>query len=81
MIEILSPGKENERRDRILKRRLYGQYGVREYWIADPQNQVVEIYRLGKRGLRLVAKLTGQREITSTVLPGFKCRVAGIFAF
>ena len=29
VIEILSPGAENERRDRQAKRQLYGKYGVR----------------------------------------------------
>jgi Uma2 family endonuclease len=34
VIEILSPGDQNERRDRDLKRRLYSAHGVREYWIV-----------------------------------------------
>src|SRR5205085_10923516 len=29
VIEIVSPGAENERRDRIAKRQLYGKYGVK----------------------------------------------------
>jgi len=32
VIEILSPGKENRDRDLLVKRQLYGKYGVGEYW-------------------------------------------------
>ena len=35
VIEILSPGSENRRRDLEAKRRLYGKYGVHEYWVVD----------------------------------------------
>src|SRR5205085_1452996 len=30
-IEIVSPGKENARRDREVKRQVYGKFGVKEY--------------------------------------------------
>jgi len=36
VVEILSPGRENETRDRVAKRQLYGKFGVLEYWILDP---------------------------------------------
>ena len=38
VIEIVSPGAENERCDRVLKRRLYGRFGVKEYWLVDLVN-------------------------------------------
>ena len=37
VIEIISPGSSNERRDRHLKRSLYAARGVSEYWIVDPK--------------------------------------------
>jgi Uma2 family endonuclease len=36
LIEILSPGASNERRDRHVKRSLYAARGAVEYWIVDP---------------------------------------------
>ncbi|HWI63170.1 MAG TPA: Uma2 family endonuclease [Symbiobacteriaceae bacterium] len=39
--EILSPA--NAHRDRGVKRRLYGRYGVKEYWIVDPDALTVEV--------------------------------------
>ncbi|HJZ69878.1 MAG TPA: Uma2 family endonuclease [Blastocatellia bacterium] len=45
IIEVLSPGAENERRDRKAKRKLYQKYGVKEHWLIDPQLRTVEMYR------------------------------------
>ncbi len=36
VIEILSPGSENTRRDRVAKLQLYAKHRVPEYWIVDP---------------------------------------------
>ena len=37
VIEILSPGSENIRRDRVAKHRLYTKYHVPEYWMIDKE--------------------------------------------
>ncbi len=79
VIEILSPGSENERRDRNVKRRLYSVRGVREYWIVDVQTSAVEIYRPHESNLNLIATLGGDDEITTPLLPGFSCKVARVF--
>lgn len=81
MIEIVSPGKENERRDRVVKRQVYGKHGVKEYWIADPQNKSLEIYRLKRHNLALAETLMDEDEITSSLLPGFKCKASQIFGY
>ena len=79
MIEIVSPGKENSRRDRIVKRQTYAKFGVREYWVVDPQSRSIEVYRLQEQSLELVAKLTDGDHLISSVLPGFTCEVSSIF--
>lgn len=79
IIEILSPGKENERRDRELKLKLYSIRGVQEYWIADWQKQEIQIYRREQTALNLVATLFANDELTSPLLPNFSCLVAKIF--
>ena len=48
VIEILSPS--TAKRDLKDKRRLYQRSGVREYWIVDPVNRTVHIYKLGENG-------------------------------
>jgi len=79
VIEILSPGPDNERRDREVKRRLYGKFGVKEYWIADLENHRIEIYRL-KDGILEPTRTLGETdEITTDILPGFRCSVQAIF--
>jgi Uma2 family endonuclease len=47
VIEILSPA--TALRDRREKFALYEKHGVREYWLADPATQLVEVYRLKDR--------------------------------
>jgi len=79
MIEILSRGKENVRRDREVKLKVYAKYGVKEYWIIDPVNLKVEIYRLKRRHFALIHTLAGDDEVASAVLPGLRCPVRQFF--
>src|SRR4030095_10815079 len=46
IIEIMSPGAENVRRDQVVKRQTYARFGVKEYWIIEPITEVIEITRL-----------------------------------
>ncbi len=45
-VEILSPSTAS--RDRGLKLRLYERQGVREYWIVDPDENTVDVWRFGE---------------------------------
>ncbi len=78
-IEVVSPGAENERRDRFLKRKLYGRYDVQEYWIIDPQARTLEIYLARGSGLELATTLREGDALTSSLLPDFNLSVAEIF--
>jgi Uma2 family endonuclease len=78
VIEIVSPGAENERRDRIAKRQLYGRYGVKEYWVVDPYKRNIEVYILEQQTLKLQATYRERDELVSSVLPGFTCKVENI---
>ncbi len=78
-IEIQSGGAENERRDRVVKRHLYGKHGVKEYWIVNWEMGTIEQYELKDSGLELRASLTDQDELTSPLLPGFKTSVVRLF--
>ena len=79
VIEIVSAGAENERRDRSVKRQIYSKFGVREYWIVDRYQQTVEIYRFQEHQLKMVESLGIDKDLTSQVLPGFRCSVSEVF--
>jgi len=80
VIEILSPGASNERRDRHVKRSLYSSRGVDEYWIVNPESRTIEVYRKRKEGgLELIACLQENDDLTSPLLAGFRTRVAPLF--
>ena len=80
VIEILSPGSENRRRDLEAKRRLYGKYGVQEYWIVDSVDQSIRFFRLQEGMLDEIATVTRDEPIESLVLTDLHLRVSTIFS-
>ena len=80
VIEILSPGDANERRDREIKLKLYSRRGVDEYWIVDWLQKRVEVFRRQQTQLILAEALTVSAALTSPLLPGFSCPVSDLFA-
>ncbi|OIP73003.1 MAG: hypothetical protein AUK48_10535 [Oscillatoriales cyanobacterium CG2_30_44_21] len=79
VIEVLSSGSENERRDREVKLKLYSSQGVLEYWIADWRNKQVQVYRRENGVLKLAMTLFVSDTLTSPLLPEFACPLAQIF--
>jgi Uma2 family endonuclease len=79
VVEVLSPGTTNIRRDREAKLRLYSVRGVREYWIADWQAKTVQIFRREAAALKLVATLLPEDDLASPLLPGFSAKVTRLF--
>jgi Uma2 family endonuclease len=79
VIEVISAGAENRRRDLLVKQQLYAKYGVAEYWIVDPQNRLIEIYRLRDGRLESAATLGDGDEITTPLLPGLRISVNSVF--
>lgn len=79
VIEVLSPGKANEYRDREAKLKLYSRRGVQEYWIVDWMQRLVEVFRREQAALKQAATLYAQDTLESPLLPGFSCQVAKVF--
>lgn len=79
VVEVISPGEQNERRDRDAKLKLYSNYGVLEYWIADRFSRKLEVYRRDRGILRLALTLYTEDELTSPILPGFKAIIGQFF--
>lgn len=79
VIEVVSPGPENHKRDFKAKRELYGRFGVQEYWIVDREQQSVLIFHLRGQTLEETAVRHENDELTSTLLPGFAVKVGSLF--
>ena len=73
VMEVVSKG--SWRRDRIDKRSLYQQFGVKEYWIIDPEAQTIELLFLSARAYRLLSKAMPGKTVRSKLLTGFKVAV------
>jgi Uma2 family endonuclease len=67
VVEIISPS--NIFTDRNIKKKIYQQIGVKEYWIVDPGNQTLEIYIHDQADPETPhLYLAGEGAVTSTVL-------------
>ena len=77
VVEILSPSTAE--RDRELKLTLYARYGVREYWIVDPEDSSVEVMVLEEAGVRSTRRYISGR-VGSPLLPGLVVALDEVFA-
>ena len=80
VIEVLSAGTDNEKRDRQVKLKLYSNHGVLEYWIADWRAKQIQVYRRENGVLKLAMTLFETDTLTSPLLPEFSCLISQIFA-
>lgn len=70
VVEILSPGSLHLERHR--KRALYERAGVPEFWLVDPANRAIEVFRLGERGYELASFAAETGSVRSVGLDGFE---------
>ena len=78
VVEILSPS--TERYDRGYKRTMYARYGVREYWLVDPDAETIEILTESDEGF--VTDFIYQRDqiLVSPLLPGLSIDLNRVFS-
>ena len=76
VIEILSPS--TSRRDRTVKFNQYLKYGVREYWIADPEAKTVAVHLL-KDGEYITRPYTDADVVPVQVLEGCTINLSKVF--
>jgi Uma2 family endonuclease len=79
VVEVLSKTEKDKKRDRETKLKLYSAQGVLEYWIVDREAQAIAIYRREDGVLKQALTLFASDFLTSPLLPGFSCAIAGLF--
>ncbi len=78
VVEVLSPSNAGD--DLVHKKRVYERSGVREYWIADPREQTVEVFVLEGGRYRQHVRVVETGTATSVLLSGFTVDAAALFA-
>jgi len=77
-----SGAREGGKRDAQTKRRLFERSGVREYWLVDPELDVVQVFRPTLEGrLARVVELTAEDGdvLTTPLLPGCQIDLRELF--
>lgn len=77
VVEVVSPGIENEQRDYRYKRSEYAARGIQEYWVIDPTAAQVMILTW-VTGLYEEAVFKGDQQIVSALFPQFQLTAAQV---
>jgi len=77
VIEILSPS--TRRLDRGVKRALYERMGVNEYWLVDPNADVVEVFSRSGEGFHPPVRHVRGQILTTELLPRLAIEINRIF--
>jgi Uma2 family endonuclease len=78
-VEVASPS--TRQRDETIKRRLYERSGVSEYWVVDPDLDLVRIYRRSGESFSRAIELSREADdvLTTLLLPELEIPLTRIF--
>jgi Uma2 family endonuclease len=79
VVEIGSPA--TRKRDEKIKRRLYERAGVTEYWVVDPDLDLIRVYRRSGDRFDRPIELSSEAgdSLRSSLLPGLELTLAAVF--
>ena len=77
VIEVVSPSTLT--RDRELKRRIYAEHGVSEYWLVDPEARTISVMSLQDKDFRKVGNYGVGEVLSSPTLEGLALDLTRIF--
>jgi Uma2 family endonuclease len=79
VVEIIS--ETTRKKDEVTKRKLYERFGVREYWVVDPELETVKIFRRAQQGYSRPLELSKEANdtLTTELLTGLDLALIEIF--
>lgn len=80
VMEVVSGGAEDRRRDLKDKRKEYAEAGIPEYWIVDPREERITVLRLDGKKYAVHGEYLKGATAASHLLPGFEVDVTTAFA-
>ena len=80
VVEVISPGKKNRKRDLQIKRLEYAKARISEYWIIDPELKTITVLTLSGRTYKIHGEFGTGTQATSKLLKGFSVSVDDVLA-
>ena len=77
VVEVLSPSTASY--DKKIKSQLYFTNGVKEYWLVDPDQQLVEVLIAGEKEWRWAGVFDQEDVLTTALLPGLQVKLDEVF--
>lgn len=77
VVEILSAG--SRKKDSEVKRKIYARFGVREYWIVDPDAETIEVLLWSEIGYVTHRVFSKCDSLSSPLLPELRIKLSEIF--
>jgi len=80
VVEVVSGGEEDRRRDLEQKPVEYAEAGIKEYWIVDPETKTVKVLTLDGNKYKTHGEFKPGESATSALFTDFSVKVADVFA-
>ena len=79
VVEIIS--ESTRKKDEVTKRKLYERFGVQEYWVVDPELEIVKVFKRTQQKYGRATELSKETNdvLATELLPGFNFAVSEIF--
>ena len=77
VVEIVSKGTFH--RDTVKKKEIYQKFGIGEYWLVFPSEQVVQVWTLSKDKYTLYSFAELEGKVSSKLLKGFQLDLKEVF--
>lgn len=80
VVEIVSPGEDPRQRDLETKPEEYARAGIGEFWIVDPETQIVTVHSLEGDRYRVHGQFKKGQTADSVLLNEFRLDVSALFS-